>query len=113
MSGSERVMAVPKQTSDGPIDENVTYTLTTANACGGTTTKTATLHVVGSIDPPPPITLASMFYPTGTRTSAGPRNITKLLANAAPNLFVTTLLPTAFPPTRSRPKQKAKPTSSK
>ena len=72
MSGSERVMAVPKQTSDGPIDENVTYTLTTANACGGTTTKTATLHVVGSIDPPPPITLASMFYPTAWPTRRHP-----------------------------------------
>ncbi len=72
MSGSEKVMATPKQTSDGPIDENVTYTLTTANACGGTTTKTATLHVIGSIDPPPPITLASMFYPTAWPTTRHP-----------------------------------------
>jgi len=55
---------MPKQTSDGPVNENVTYTLTSANSCGGTTTRTATLHVTGSIDPVPAITIASVFYPT-------------------------------------------------
>jgi hypothetical protein len=63
-SGSQRVEANPSQKSYGPIHQDVTYTLTEANACGGTTTKTATLHIVGSIDPPPPVTLASLFYPT-------------------------------------------------
>lgn len=63
-SGSQSVEAVPDQTSTGSIDRDVTYTLTAANACGGTTTRTATLHVVGSIDPAPPVTLASVFYPT-------------------------------------------------
>jgi len=64
MSGSRAVMADPKQDSTGPVNEYVTYTLTTANACGGGATKTATLHVVGSIEPPPPVALVSMFYPT-------------------------------------------------
>ena len=64
MSGSQTIEPTPKQTSDGPINENVTYTLTSANACGGTTTRTATLHVIGSIDPAPGITIASVFYPT-------------------------------------------------
>lgn len=64
MSGSQIIKADPKQTSTGPVNENVTYTLTSANACGGTTTRVATLHVVGSIDPPPAVTLASLFYPT-------------------------------------------------
>lgn len=64
MSGSETVEAKPKQTSVGPVNENITYALTASNACGGTTTQTATLHVTGSIDPPPPITIASVFYPT-------------------------------------------------
>src|SRR4029077_837664 len=41
-----------------------TYTLSAANACGGTTTRTATLHITGSLDPPPPVMLASVFYPT-------------------------------------------------
>jgi peptidoglycan-associated lipoprotein len=63
-NGSESVKAMPARTSDGPVDRDVTYTLTAVNACGGTATRTATLHVVGSIDPAPPVTLASVFYPT-------------------------------------------------
>ena len=64
VSGNETVEAKPKQTSVGPVNEDINYTLTASNACGGTTTQTATLHVTGSIDPPPPITIASVFYPT-------------------------------------------------
>jgi hypothetical protein len=72
MSGSRVVTADPKQTSTGPINENITYTLTATNACGGKVTKTATLHVVGSIDPPPSATLASLFYPTAYPTRRHP-----------------------------------------
>jgi OmpA family/PEGA domain len=63
-SGSSNVEATPDRTGTGSIDRNVTYTLSATNACGGTTTRTAMLHVVGSIDPAPPVTLASLFYPT-------------------------------------------------
>lgn len=63
-SGTQTVEAQPKQTSTGPVNEVVDYTLSASNACGGTTTKTAALHIVGSIDPAPPVTLASIFYPT-------------------------------------------------
>jgi outer membrane protein OmpA-like peptidoglycan-associated protein len=63
-SGSQTVEVKPRQTTVGPVNENITYTLTASNACGGTTTQTATLHVTGAIDPPPPITIASVFYPT-------------------------------------------------
>jgi hypothetical protein len=64
MTGSQSIDAKPKQTSTGPINENITYTVTASNACGGTVTRTATLHVTGSIDPAPGITIASVFYPT-------------------------------------------------
>jgi outer membrane protein OmpA-like peptidoglycan-associated protein len=64
MSGNQTIKAQPKQTSTGPVNEVVTYTLSASNACGGTTTRTAALHVVGSIDPAPAVTLASVFYPT-------------------------------------------------
>ena len=74
MSGSQTVTANPKQDTAGPVDEDKTYTITSSNACGGTTTKTATLHVVGSIDPPPPVTLASMFYPTAYPTKKHPKD---------------------------------------
>ena len=63
-SGSSNVVATPDRTGTGPIDRDLTYTLSASNTCGGTATRTATLHVVGSIDPAPPVTLASLFYPT-------------------------------------------------
>jgi OmpA family protein len=63
-NGSQSIEAMPEQSSTGPIHRDVTYTLSAANACGGTATRTATLHITGSIDPPPPVTLASVFYPT-------------------------------------------------
>ncbi|HYY72783.1 MAG TPA: OmpA family protein, partial [Candidatus Bathyarchaeia archaeon] len=72
MSGSRTITAHPKRTANGPVNENVAYTFTAANACGGTTTKTATLHLVGSIDPPPAATLASVFYPTDYPTRRHP-----------------------------------------
>ncbi|HKV78688.1 MAG TPA: OmpA family protein [Candidatus Sulfotelmatobacter sp.] len=69
MSGSHTINAQPKQTTTGPVNEMVDYTLSASNACGGTTTKTAALHVVGSIDAAPAVTLASVFYPTNYPTS--------------------------------------------
>jgi outer membrane protein OmpA-like peptidoglycan-associated protein len=73
MSGSRTVTADPKQTSTGPINETRTYTFTATNSCGGQTTKTATLRVVGSIDPPPSTTLFSVFYPTAYPTKHHPK----------------------------------------
>ena len=63
-TGTQNIEADPGQTSLGPISQDVTYTLSAANVCGGTATRTATLHFVGSIDPAPPVTLASVFYPS-------------------------------------------------
>lgn len=63
-SGSQQVTAQPKQQNVGPIDENQTYSLTATNVCGGTKTETANLHITGSIEPKPVVTLESVFYPT-------------------------------------------------
>ena len=73
MSGSRTITITPKQTADGPVNENLTYTLTATNACGGTVTKTATLHISGSIEPPPATSLASLFYPTAYPTKHHPK----------------------------------------
>jgi OmpA family/PEGA domain len=73
MSGSQTINAQPKQTTTGPVNEMVDYMLSASNACGGNTTQTAVLHVVGSIDPPPAVTLASVFYPTNYPTSRHPK----------------------------------------
>lgn len=72
LSGSEKVSANPTTTTTGPINETVTYTVTATNACGGSTTKTAQLHIVGSIDPPPSATLASLYFPTAYPTKRHP-----------------------------------------
>jgi OmpA family/PEGA domain len=73
MSGNHTVIAEPRQTSLGPVNESRTFTFTATNACGGQTTKTATLRVVGSIDPPPSATLLSVFYPTAYPTKHDPK----------------------------------------
>lgn len=74
MNGSRTIMAVPNQTNVGPINQELSYTFTAANPCGGSVTKTATLRVVGSIDPPPSTTLASLFYPTAYPTKRHPKS---------------------------------------
>jgi hypothetical protein len=63
-SGRSTVQASPDRDSTGPVNREITYTLSATNSCGGTATRTATLRVVGSIDPAPAVTLASLFYPT-------------------------------------------------
>jgi hypothetical protein len=50
-SGTQTVQATPKKTDVGPIDETVTYTLHASNACGGSETRTASLHITGVIEP--------------------------------------------------------------
>jgi hypothetical protein len=64
VSGTQTITPQPTQTSFGPVDQVVNYTLSASNPCGGTTTQTAALHFVGSIDPAPPVVLASVFYPS-------------------------------------------------
>jgi hypothetical protein len=87
-SGSEMIEAQPNQNTVGPVDRTVAYTLNVTNACGGTATETTTLHISGSIDPAPPVTLASVFYPTNYPDRRHPKvglvaDEAKILAKAA------------------------------
>ena len=63
-SGSRSLQVVPKKNDPGKIDETVTYTLNATNGCGGTETKTATLHIVGSIESPEMKLTRSVYFPT-------------------------------------------------
>ena len=70
-SGSQTVKAEPADSSQVPegqpartIDETKNFTLNATNVCGGSSTQTAGLHVVGSVEPIPTVTLQSIFYPT-------------------------------------------------
>jgi len=50
-TGSRTLQATPRKTDPGPVDETVTYTLRAGNACGGSETRTASLHITGVIEP--------------------------------------------------------------
>jgi outer membrane protein OmpA-like peptidoglycan-associated protein len=74
-SGNQTLPGTPKKTDAGPVDETVTYTLTATNTCGGTETKTAALHIVGSIEPAetPGLALNSIYFPTDMPTPGHPK----------------------------------------
>jgi len=63
--GDRQVNPVPRQSVNGPVDENVTYTFTATNMCGGSETRTTQVHLTGLIEPVPEVPLASVFFPTG------------------------------------------------
>jgi outer membrane protein OmpA-like peptidoglycan-associated protein len=63
-SGNRTLQIAPKKTDPGPVDETVTYTLNATNGCGGSDTKTATLHIVGSIEPEIKLSARSVYFPT-------------------------------------------------
>ena len=76
-SGTRTVQVTPQQTANGPVNETVTYTLKASNACGGSETRTATLHITGSIESGitevnVETTLASVFFPTAFPEKAAP-----------------------------------------
>jgi hypothetical protein len=72
-NGSRKIEATPGRTDVGAIKQDITYTMNVSNACGGTATRTATLHIVGSVDPAPSVVLASVFYPTAYPERRRPR----------------------------------------
>jgi outer membrane protein OmpA-like peptidoglycan-associated protein len=71
-SGNKTVPMTPTQTSDGPVDETFKYSLTATNVCGGSETKTAAVHLTGSIEPIPEVLLHSVFFPTDYPTKKDP-----------------------------------------
>jgi hypothetical protein len=71
LNGNETVKAEPADSSQVPdggaprtIDETKTFTLNATNVCGGSATQTAGMHITGSVEPIPAVTLQSVFYPT-------------------------------------------------
>ena len=81
-SGNRTITVTPTKTALGPIDETVTYTLHAGNACGGAETRTAALHIVGSIDVlqaavsettlETKLTFNSIYFPYNLPTKANP-----------------------------------------
>jgi outer membrane protein OmpA-like peptidoglycan-associated protein len=78
-AGSRPIEVTPQKTSVGPVDETFTYTLNATNAAGTSETRTAKLHVTGSIEPEPEVkvvevrvTLYSLYFPTDQPTRRKP-----------------------------------------
>ncbi|HEV2730018.1 MAG TPA: OmpA family protein, partial [Terriglobales bacterium] len=71
-SDTRSVKAEPKQQGEGPLNEVQTYTLTAKNECGGSDTQTATVRIIGSIEPIPVVQMGSVFFPTGYPDEAHP-----------------------------------------
>jgi outer membrane protein OmpA-like peptidoglycan-associated protein len=71
-TGTKSLPLRPKQTSDGPVDEELKYTLTATNVCGGSDTKTVAVRLKGSIEPIPAVLLNSVFFPTDYPTKKDP-----------------------------------------
>ncbi len=64
-TGSQTILATPKQGGNGPVNEQQTYTLTATNECGGSDTHTVAINVTGLIESASEVPLASVFFPTG------------------------------------------------
>jgi len=63
-SGNRTLPVAPRKTDPGAVDETVTYTLNASNGCGGSETRTATLHIVGSIELGATLSMRSVYFPT-------------------------------------------------
>jgi outer membrane protein OmpA-like peptidoglycan-associated protein len=70
-SGTQAIKPDPTDTSQVPegqpartIDERKSYTLNATNVCGGNLTQNASVHITGTVEPIPTVTLESVFYPT-------------------------------------------------
>ncbi|HEU5452281.1 MAG TPA: OmpA family protein [Terriglobales bacterium] len=64
-NGSRDLQLTPRKTTAGPVDETITYALNATNPCGGVENRTATVHLVGSIEEAPvAVALQSVYFPT-------------------------------------------------
>ena len=83
LTGNRTIQATPQKTSLGPIDETLNYAFRSSNACGGSDTRTASLHLVGSIEPAVPeatvealelkLSFNSIYFPTSLPSVADPK----------------------------------------
>jgi outer membrane protein OmpA-like peptidoglycan-associated protein len=79
-TGSGPIQPTPQKIDPGPVDETVTYTLTATNGCGGSETRTASLHITGSIEGPSPavaaletsLSMNSVYFPTALPAKRDP-----------------------------------------
>jgi outer membrane protein OmpA-like peptidoglycan-associated protein len=78
-SGSRTLNLAPQQTTPGPVDETLTYTLKATNCSGASEVRTATIHLTGSIETSVEVkkletrlALHSVFFPTAQPRTENP-----------------------------------------
>jgi outer membrane protein OmpA-like peptidoglycan-associated protein len=78
-NGSREIQISPTDSSSPRINQTVTYTLHATNACGGTETRTATLHLMGTVQSAAneatlenKLSLTSLYFPTDLPTRQDP-----------------------------------------
>ncbi len=78
-SGNRTLDISPQHTSAGPVDETISYILKASNPSGASETRTATVHLTGSIEPAEEVkqletrlALRSVFFPTAQPTVENP-----------------------------------------
>jgi|HubBroStandDraft_6_1064221.scaffolds.fasta_scaffold03509_7 outer membrane protein OmpA-like peptidoglycan-associated protein len=71
-NGNKSLAMKPTQTTTGPVDETIKFTLTATNACGGSETQVASVHLTGAIEPVPEVLSQSVFFPTDYPTTENP-----------------------------------------
>jgi OmpA family/PEGA domain len=64
----ERTYSPTPKTAAGPVDEKQLFKLSASNVCGGSDIATATVHVVGDVEP----NMVSIFFPTAFPKSEHP-----------------------------------------
>lgn len=71
-TGSRSLTLSPTKTENGPVDEELKYTLRATNVCGGSDTKVVAVRLTGSIESVPAVLLNSVFFPTDYPTKEDP-----------------------------------------
>jgi hypothetical protein len=71
-NGTKSITLSPTQNGNGPVNEEFKYTVKATNVCGGSDTKTVTVHMKGSVEPIPAVLLHSVFFPTAYPTKDDP-----------------------------------------
>jgi hypothetical protein len=84
--GDRTIMPMPTKSEGGPVDETVTYTLHATNACGVSETKSATVHIVGTIEAAAP---PAFRIPPCTMQTPLPR---QLIVNSSTDTLEDTFL---------------------
>ncbi|HEY2547778.1 MAG TPA: OmpA family protein [Candidatus Acidoferrum sp.] len=71
-NGTKALSLSPAPNTNGMFDQEFKYTLTATNVCGGSASKTVSVHLKGAVGNTPAMLLRSVFFPTDYPTKTNP-----------------------------------------